>query len=261
MLLRQQDGVRQAGDFHQLLADILADGMQQGIVPFQQLERHPPAVQAAGQRPLQQRLQLLDSGFDRLGIADFRGVRFLPGDHPRRRVHQLIQPFPAAGAGAHHRHAEILGQLVKINADILFLGLVHQVDADHHPVGDLHGLQHQVQVALQAGGVADHHDAVRPAEADKIPGHLFLRGMRHEGICTGDIHQNGVHPLMGVVPLGVGNGFSRPIAGMLIQAGQLVEHGAFPHVGVARQGDDLIAVLPLDEKPFIRRAPAGGTRC
>ena len=66
---------------------------------------------------------------------------------------------------------------------------------------------------------------------------------------------------MGVVALGVGNGFSRPIAGMLIQAGQLVEHGAFPHVGVARESNHLIAVLPLDEKPFIRRAPAGGTRC
>ena len=36
-------------------------------------------------------------------------------------------------------------------------GFVHQVEADHHPVGDLQHLQHQVQVALQPGGIDDDH--------------------------------------------------------------------------------------------------------
>ena len=44
-------------------------------------------------------------------------------------------------------------------------GFVHQVQAEHSPIGDLQHLQGQVQVALQASGV-DHDD--RPPTEEEL---------------------------------------------------------------------------------------------
>ena len=64
--------------------------------------------------------------------------------------------------------------------------------------------------------------------------------MGHEGIGAWYIHQH-----VSVIPgftkaLGIGHGFSGPVAGMLVHAGQVIKEGAFSYIGVTCYGNDLI---------------------
>ena len=54
------------------------------------------------------------------------------------------------------------------------LRFVYEVQADDGPVGDLQHLQHQVQVALQAGAVDDDDGDIGPAEEDEVTRHFFV---------------------------------------------------------------------------------------
>ena len=52
---------------------------------------------------------------------------------------------------------------------------------------ELQNLQHEVEIALQARGVADDEHRVRLAEAEKIPRGLLLCRVRHQRVAPGQV--------------------------------------------------------------------------
>ena len=74
--------------------------------------------------------------------------------------------------------------------DSLFACFVHEIDAQDYLGRDFQSLEDQIQVSLQAGGVADYHDGVRLSGAEKIPGYFFLRRVSHQRIGAGNVHQD-----------------------------------------------------------------------
>ena len=123
-------------------------------------------------------------------------------------------------------------------------------------------MQDQVQVPLQAGGVTDHHGPIPAAEAEEVPGGLLLGGVGQKGIGAGEVHKEDALPVADAPPLGGGHCLSRPIPGVLVQIGQGVKDGAFPHVWVAGQGKDPFVVgKALEEQPSVQGGQAGGASC
>ena len=173
--------------------------------------------------------------------------------------HQLVKASLFPGNGAGHRNTQLFRQTLQVNGDILAGGFVHQVHTYQDPVRYFHGLKYQVQVALQAGGVAHHHRPVRAAEAKEVPGHLLLGGVGHEGVGAGEVHQHIAPAAPLTAALGAGHCLARPVAGVLAQAGKGVEHGGLAHVGIARQGHDaVIGPLTPEHQGGVRRPGAGG---
>ena len=153
-----------------------------------------------------------------------------------QRPAQGVQPPAAAGRRPHHRAAQPALQGRQVHPDVFFGRLVQQVHAHHHRPGNLQNLEHQRQIPGKAGGVHHHQGDVRLAGEQVVPGHLLLGAAGMEGVGSGQVHQGvgGVPVCIG--PPGGGYGFSRPVAGVLVQVCQGVEYGGFPHVGVAHQG-------------------------
>ena len=188
--------------------------------------------------------------------------RLLRRRHIRDGLHQLPQALVPPGGGSHHRHAQKAGKLRSIHLDPLAPRLVHQIDAHNGARGDLQRLEHQIQVALQAGGITDHHRAVGTAKAEEVPGHLFLGGMGHKGIGPRQIHQNIVPAPVGMPPLRVGHRLSRPIPGVLTEVGQRIEYRGLAHVGIPRQGDDpILWAASVDDQSGVGSPRAGGGMC
>lgn len=142
------------------------------------------------------------------------------------------------GTGSHHRDAQAAGEQGQMDMDVSAPGFVHQVYADNDPGGDLQDLKNQIQVTFQAGGVTDCNDHIRLTETEKIPGSFFLGGVRFQGVCAGKIHKHIILPFKTEMPLCFGHGLARPVACMLVHAGEGVENAAFSHIGITRQCDD-----------------------
>ena len=66
--------------------------------------------------------------------------RFLPVQQGEHRLHQRVQPLAPGGGRPHHRHMEPPGESVQIHLHSVAGGLVHEVDAHHHVVRQLHDL-------------------------------------------------------------------------------------------------------------------------
>ena len=131
------------------------------------------------------------------------------------------------------------------------LGLVKQIHAEDTPVRQLQHLEHQEQIALQAGGVPQHQDAVGLLTPEIFGGNPLLLRPGAEGICAGQIHQPVGPPLIAVAALGHSHSFSRPIAGMLAEPRQGIEQGALPHIGVSHQRTTISSV----SEPLMGRSP------
>ena len=188
----------------------------QGGVPIQQPEGYPPGRQPSAQSRLQFLRQPGCRSLNGGGIGHPAGRRWLlPLRYCLHRVHQPLQSLPPARRCPHHRNAQPAGQGLQVHLDPLAPGLIHQVDAHHRPGRDLQGLEHQIQVSFQTGGVADHDGGVRPAEAEEIPGHLFLRRVGQQGVSTRQVHQDVVAAMAGVAALGVGHRLSGPVPCLL----------------------------------------------
>ena len=176
---------------------------------------------------------------------------------------QFSEPPAAAGGGAHHRARQQPGKRLQIPLRAVLLRLVQQVYTHHQPRGDLPDLQHQVQIALQTGGVHHCQSNICRAGEEKVPGHLLFRGVGAERVGAGQVHQ--AH---GIVPgaeaaLRRGHCFSRPVPCVLVQPRQGVEDRGFAHIGVARQGhrDLFHTVSPLPQMfPHCMREDRGRCR-
>ena len=85
--------------------------------------------------------------------------------------------------------------------------------------------------------------------------------MRHQRISTRDVHHDVLAAFVGIAPLRVRDRFARPVAGMLVEPGQLVKNRAFSDIRVARQRDDPFARAPFDDKAAVDRTFSRGTGC
>ncbi len=163
-----------------------------------------------------------------------------PSGHSGNDGGKRLQPFPLSRRCGHHRDPQAPGKGQMIHMDPLFFCLIYQVQANHHPTHQLHGLKDQVQIPLQAGGVAHHYDRVGPASEEKVPGDLLLRRPGCHGIGARQIHQYVLVAVIGIGAAGQLHRLTRPVSGMLVQARQAIEHRAFSYVWIAHQGNDLL---------------------
>ena len=213
--------------------------LHQRGVALQQPQRHPPGSKPPAVLFLQHPAHRGQCFFYFLRVPRHIGpsVFFAFGcplqqrEKPRRGVF-------LPGGTAHHRHPQQRLQPGGLYVQFPLFGFVQ---ADGRPRGDLQGLQNQVKIPFQAGGVADDAHRLRPGKAQEIPGHLLLRGMGQQRISTGQIHQTVGFAAVPAEPFGAGHRFAGPVAGVLVQAGHRVEQRAFAHIGVAGHGygDDL----------------------
>ena len=110
---------------------------------------------------------------------------------------------------------------------------------------NFHYLKCKVKVSFKAGGVADHNDPLAAAVCYKIPCHLLLGGMRHKGICAGEIGEDDVSAAPQTFSPCGGNGLARPVARVLVHTREGVENGGFAHVRVACKSDAHLFFCPL----------------
>ena len=158
-------------------------------------------------------------------------------------VYQLIQGFgqgaeglPVSGGHAHRRDAQLCGQGLQIKLDSALFGLVHQIDADERLRAELQKLQDQIQIPLQAAGIADCDDSLRSAEAEKIPRDLLLGRMGLQRIGARRVRELPGMKSSPKSPGGPLHGFSGPVPRVLAKSREAVEDGAFSHIGISGQG-------------------------
>ena len=74
--------------------------------------------------------------------------------------------------------------------------------------------------------------------------HLFF-GPGPEGIAARQVHQDVALAVVFEISLGVHHRLARPVARMLVQTGEGVEHRGFAHIGIAGQSDDPVGGMFL----------------
>jgi hypothetical protein len=130
--------------------------------------------------------------------------------------------------------------------DAAALRFVHEVQADHDAVRDLEHLQHDVQVALEYGGI-DHHDGhVGLAEQHEVARHLFVEARREQRVGARQVHQ--LEPFVAARkrPFGAGHGLAGPVAGVLPEARERIEDRALAGVGIPGERHHVVVAGHVD---------------
>ena len=125
---------------------------------------------------------------------------------------------------------------LQIEGDVLFLSFIHQINTDDDIGGHLENLKDEIQVSLQCGRIADDDCHRRLVKADEFAGDRFFRTVGDQRIRSRQIDQRVVLIAITRHPFGQGDRFSRPVAGMLLHAGQFIEYRTFSDIGIAGQG-------------------------
>ena len=142
-----------------------------------------------------------------------------------------------AGAGGDDRHLKQFAQLFQVDFDFLLARFIHQINTDDDVRGHLENLKDEVEVPLQRRCVADYDRYSGFLETDEFAGDRFLSAVGDQGIRSRQVDQRIVRFLMPCRAFRQRDGFPRPVAGVLVHAGQLIEHGAFADIGIAGQRD------------------------
>ena len=152
------------------------------------------------------------------------------------------------GHRGHHRDPEFPTQPGHVDSDAMSFGLVHQVEAHDHFVGDLEDLQNQVEVSFESGRVHYHDSHVGSAEQDEIAGHFFIRAASLQRVSARQIDYLDPFAREIETALCPCYGLARPVAGMLPQACKGIEYCALSCVGIACQGDQVVPAIQPDSQ-------------
>ena len=153
---------------------------------------------------------------------------------------QFVQPLSAARCRADDRHAERAGERGQVEHDALLCRFVQQIHAhDRGNVRRLERLQHEVQTALQTGRICQNEHGLRFAGAEIVPRDLLLGGVGEQRVRPRQIDERETLAAVCKIAARRGDGFPRPVARVLPQPGEGVEHGGFAHVRVSRQSNDM----------------------
>ena len=152
-------------------------GRKRGI-SLQQPQRRPAYREFTLEPGLQKGFEGGSSKFHLGRITNWPGLgRLLSIQQMVQCFHQLLQPLLPPSGTSNHWNAQIGRQSLQIHRNMLAGSLVQQVDTHHASGFQLQGLEHQIQIALQTGGVAHHHRTLSTTEAEKIPCHFLLSGV------------------------------------------------------------------------------------
>ena len=194
-----------------------------------------------------------------------RRAAHLAARHFGDGLHQFGQALVVAGRRRHHAHAQVAGQPAGIDLDAAPPRLVHQVETHHRAIGDFQHLQHEVQIALEAGGIDHHHRDIGLTEQQEVACHLFIETRRQERVGARQVHELVALVARGKGALGAGHRLARPVAGVLAQARERVEDRALAGVRVAGQGHDVVVPGHVDAEllqigQVVRWARGAGVR-
>ena len=109
---------------------------------------------------------------------------------PIKGAQKMVPGAPGPRDCAYDRDAQEMGKFIQIDKNAFSFGFIHKIYTDQDAIRYFQYLEDQVEIALQAGGVADHGNRVHSSEAEKISGDFLLRGMGKQGICAGYIHKH-----------------------------------------------------------------------
>ena len=123
-----------------------------------------------------------------------------------------------ARAGGDDRDLKQFTQLFQIDFNFLFACFIHQINADDDIRGHLENLKDEVEIPLQGGRIAHHDRYGGLLETDEFAGDRFLGAVGDQGIRSRQINQRVVRFLMPGDAFGQRDGFSRPVAGVLVHA-------------------------------------------
>jgi len=134
--------------------------------------------------------------------------------------------------------------MARIDPDAPFAGLVDHIQGQYGFGDDLQYLQNQIQIAFQPRGIGYNKRHIRFVENQKITRHLFVFRGGHQGIGAGQIHHFVHFVAVAEITFLAFDGFSGPIAGMLMQTGQAVEKRTFARIGITGQSHQIIIFAP-----------------
>ena len=108
---------------------------------------------------------------------------------------------------------------------------------------DFHRLQNQVQVTFQNSGITDNQAHIAWLKAHIISCNLLLTGVCKQGVGSRKIYHLILAIPMCIVSLRKLHRFPRPVTGMLIHAGKLIEYRAFTDIGISKQSNGISLAL------------------
>ena len=157
-----------------------------------------------------------------------------------RHLHRALRRFHHAVAlergNLDHRHAEVVGELRRVDAVAVPADDIHHVQRDDHRNPQLSELRGQIQVALQIGCVDDVEQRVRALVDQHVAGDDFLHRVRAEGINARKVGDDDVLFALEAAFL-LFNRNARPVADELVGAGQRVEQRCLAAVRVTGKRD------------------------
>ena len=221
------------------------------VVGVEQPQGHPPAVRQPGKRVLHDLRERRHRGLDRgrVTLDSVRCRRRLAGRDTVRGVEQFVDPDLGARDATDDRNPQLLLKAVRVDGDAVPPGLVHQVQEDHHAVGDVEDLEDKVEVPLETGGVDHHYGDIGTPEENEVARDLLVHTARLERVGAGKVHH--LHPLalMGKGAFSPHDGLPGPVAGVLPETGEGVEDRALADVGVAGQRDEIVPLVRTQPEP------------
>ena len=150
-------------------------------------------------------------------------------------LHQLLYALAAQGGDLHHRHAERLLQLFRVQPVAVLFDGVHHVQGDDDGDVYLHDLRREIEVAFEVGRVDDVDDAVRLFVDDVVAGDDLFRRIGREGIDAGQVYDLDLFGQLFIDALPLVDGDARPVADVRRAARKGVEQRRLAAVRVARK--------------------------
>ena len=209
------------------------------LVTFEQLgcvKRQ--AAFAQRQRP-QQVGGLPDGGAHAVQVG-----RLLRGHaHPvRELVEQVMDVLALFRRDRHDRHAQPPLEFGHIDLDALRAHIVHKAERHDHGQAKRNELQRQIQVALDVGRIHDVENAVQLVGQHILARDDLLLRIGRERIDARQVDDVHAHAIVADVAGLAVDRYARPVADMLVGAGQAVEQRGLAAVRVADNGDRLFPV-------------------
>ena len=249
----------------------IANGIDRFLVGIRQLElgnravlvfEHldgEPADRRGGNPRAENVNNLRERRLNLVGEADLRRSGNALLGKLDRGLHKLIHAAALERRGGNDRAAEFAGKLVDVDLVAVLLDEVHHVEGDDHRQTQFKNLRGQIQVAFQVGRVDQVDDDVRVAIEKIVARDDFLRRIRRERIDAGKIGNRDIL-VFGVLAFLLFNSNARPVANILVGAGQVVEHGRLAAVRVAGKRNANSHDLPFQNQrclPLLLRRNGG----
>jgi hypothetical protein len=216
-----------------------AQGVGDLAIALEQPNRDPAGVGESRFGRLQLAGDRIDGacGFGRFPSGAARPADVRTRGHFMQPGEQVWNARIAPGRGEYDRHAEFARERTRIHCDAVALRLVDEVHAHHGAVGDVEHLQHEIQIALESRGVGHDHRDVGTSEQDEIAGDILVDAGRQQRVGAGQIDDAVLSPTEREAALGARDRLAGPVARVLAQSRQRIEHRALSDVGIAGQRD------------------------